>query len=389
MAIEISKYYWNTKLNDIENTTKVLCLVSVLMFCTVIKALGNQSAVNSSTTTENDYTYELVDVKPLTPEGMHATSIQWSPDGKKIAFTLDKGLYVHVLDLSTREVKPVSQPDEGYSFHWSPDSKRILFYRGKVEFDDKTQIRDTKYWGIIVDIDNKTKKEFESQFKAAPVEKWTEEDGIVVRSKGRELKSIDETGKIKPINEKEKDKFVVYIDRQKASSTFTDEYVSGGFVNNVWIKKVNGSVNEQLTKEGGYYGAALSPNGKYVLAYAQGKHNGKGVYLTMVMDLQGRKIMEIKGSGNEVEDAHGNLGWSLDSRFLIGIKEYEESEWDIKATEIVLFDVENKKKYEITHTPNVVESSPSLSPDNKYVVFTDYSKSIICIGKLVKKVIKQ
>lgn len=67
------------------------------------------------------------------PNQLHIRNMSWSPDGKKIAFTLTQanGLELWVLKLKTAKATKLSSPIinntmSGLPFKWSPDSKGIL-----------------------------------------------------------------------------------------------------------------------------------------------------------------------------------------------------------------------------------------------------------------------
>ena len=55
-----------------------------------------------------------------------------SPDGKKVAYFEDQGLYV--IDLISGETIPVDPQTVDYSLNWSPDSGSLAFvsYRNKM-----------------------------------------------------------------------------------------------------------------------------------------------------------------------------------------------------------------------------------------------------------------
>lgn len=75
--------------------------------------------------------------KRITPWG-DVLSVQWSPDGQRLAFTRGSDIYTIHPD-GTRLVRLSSEEDGTFSFGpmWSPDSSQILFVRGTGELLDR------------------------------------------------------------------------------------------------------------------------------------------------------------------------------------------------------------------------------------------------------------
>lgn len=77
----------------------------------------------------------------FTPYG---SSLQWSPDGKKIAYTAYGGLYIANTD-GTGKIKVVETTDMRVSLVWSPDGKKFAYASGNIIYiidaDTKNKIK--------------------------------------------------------------------------------------------------------------------------------------------------------------------------------------------------------------------------------------------------------
>jgi len=119
----------------------------------VISADGNTIAYTVRTTDwdENGYDTEIwlvrLGAEPFqltsTNKGS-STSPAWSPDGKWLAFAADRGnkRQIHLIDPRGGEAWPLTEEEDGVGgFQWSPDGRRIAFTRSEPESDsDKKRV---------------------------------------------------------------------------------------------------------------------------------------------------------------------------------------------------------------------------------------------------------
>jgi dipeptidyl aminopeptidase/acylaminoacyl peptidase len=86
--------------------------------------------------------------------------ISWSPNGKKLAFSLSRpGWLEHlfILDIETKEIEILTELNKDFYPVWSPDGQRILFFRWNREFDTFCTIDvETKAITTLFDVDKAT-----------------------------------------------------------------------------------------------------------------------------------------------------------------------------------------------------------------------------------------
>ena len=86
--------------------------------------------------------------------------LSWSPNGKKLAFSLSRPgwlEHLYILDIETKEIEILTELNKDYYPVWSPDGQRILFFRWNREFDTFCTIDvETKVINTLFDVDKAT-----------------------------------------------------------------------------------------------------------------------------------------------------------------------------------------------------------------------------------------
>ena len=86
--------------------------------------------------------------------------MSWSPNGKRLAFSLSRPgwlEHLYLLDVETKEIEILTELNKDFYPVWAPDGKRILFLRWNREFDTFCTIDiDTKTIEPLFDVDKAT-----------------------------------------------------------------------------------------------------------------------------------------------------------------------------------------------------------------------------------------
>ena len=86
--------------------------------------------------------------------------ISWSPNGKRLAFSLSRPgwlEHLYLLDIETKEIEILTELNKDFYPVWSPDGTRILFLRWNREFDTFCTIDiETKTIQPLFDVDKAT-----------------------------------------------------------------------------------------------------------------------------------------------------------------------------------------------------------------------------------------
>ena len=86
--------------------------------------------------------------------------MSWSPNGKRLAFSLSRPgwlEHLYLLDVETKEIEVLTELNKDFYPVWAPNGKRILFLRWNREFDTFCTIDiDTKVIEPLFDVDKAT-----------------------------------------------------------------------------------------------------------------------------------------------------------------------------------------------------------------------------------------
>jgi dipeptidyl aminopeptidase/acylaminoacyl peptidase len=264
---------------------------------------------------------------------------QWSPDGKKLAFVSEGWLCVVDLE-RTKEIKKVAKIGRA-GFAWSDTNQ---FAINEVERDTSGEIVIHKT--LTMDGQEKLiRKEVNKNELLRNIHGLTGlPDGTLgyyERSSGTGWKKvfhIIKQGKLRP--EDALKQMIV---------TTTEGYVGWGVI---LLESVDGTVKKIVSKgEATYSFPKLSPDGRKLTCI---NHRGH----ILVLDTDGNLLADI--GGGEWEQ------WSPDSKQIV-YAVTKESEFYIEGSELYVINADGTGKVQLTNTPDVIETSPSWSPDGRAI----------------------
>lgn len=268
------------------------------------------------------------------------TCPEWSPDGRKLAFTSFKyaGIWTSLVDGS--DIKMITdEAAAGFGFSWSPDSRTILARVAK--FENKRRLNALKLYNLSTATAEQL-TEYKTESMGLP--QWTGKSGEITFMDGKNLQQIT-TG----LNIITTDKFV-----------FTE-------MDRILIREAQAKENVKLNPIPGaeYLDLQLSPD-ESKLAFQQ---VGGNLY---VLYIQENKLIDI-GSGHRPR-------WSPDSRF-ISYMVTKDDGYNFTVSEIMISTADGQTKYQVTDSKDLMEMNPSWSPDGKKIAF-DADGDIYIINKV-------
>jgi hypothetical protein len=245
-----------------------------------------------------------------------------SPNGE---FTLVTGHHfkgVYVLNLKTNEINQISDKEgSGYGYSWDNNNEMIYFKQKEV----KEYFSDSKVYSYSL-------KDKKSTLR-------TDIDINMLSSYHGAAKNA--TSQI-----------VVYTNMTTLKIEAKDLISKRSWV--------------ITSKEGQYYNALLSPDGKKVAV-----HNGSDIY-----------VYDINGNGKGQKIGTGiATSWSADNEYLIGFLDTSEDGHNVTNSELYLFDIKTLKSKKVTNTEVLLEMFPSFIGKDK-VLFTDDKTGTIYTANL-------
>jgi dipeptidyl aminopeptidase/acylaminoacyl peptidase len=278
--------------------------------------------------------------RQLTTGDGHHTGARFRPDGKKIGFLNEDKLFeINPDGTSAFQVSDI--PMNGFSY--SPDGKQILF------------TADVKYFDTPQDI-----------YPDLPLAKVKIADGLMYRH----WKSWD---------------------NQKRSNIFISEYMNSRLVGEPFNIMANQPYDAPLSPSGGMEQICWSPDSRSI-AYTCRKVNGTAlsqstnsdIYLFDVINRTTRNVTE------------GNLGYdqepsfSPNSQFLVW-NSMERGGFEADRNRIMLQNLQNGQRVELTEKYDLNANSPKFSLDAKVVYFINDSSGTrqLCGVDLQSRKIRQ
>lgn len=266
------------------------------------------------------HAWQLIDMKPVTPEGEIYMGPSWSPDGKALAVTTGKFYGLFLADLAGKE-KPkllTDIPGAGFGFIWSDDSQEILFKKNP---------------GLVTGIPSP-----QTLMRVGTTNGVPEAMG--------NLQLLGVSQKVPPLGKGPK----AYIDDQER------------VVASVKGKKV------LLTEQGGgYYDPKVSPKGDLVLVHNLDGH-------LYVLDLNGADPIDLGEGYSAVWSPKGD-------KILFELSRDDGQE--ITSSELFLVDSDGSNRQQVTSTPDVHEMHPDWASNGIDVSFDDPASQRVFVGRLV------
>lgn len=290
---------------------------------TSLNNLNQKDSIDNMSVNKESITYEIKNIKAITSENSYTAPI-WSPDGKSILVTEVgyKGLYlINVDDHEIRKLNDIQ--GAGYNAVWSPDSKHVYF-RNKKENPDYSSKLEVNSIDVI-------------------------SGNISVHPE------INPNGLQSYFMAKDNISPIVYTNTKTLlieAQTFDKS--------KTWV----------ITKDPGqYYQAILSPDRTKVVL-----HNGGEMF---VYSIDGSGLISSLGRGIA-------CSWTSDSEnilYFLGEDDGHQS----TGSELYLCSSDGLYKWKLTDTSDVFEMFPSLSPDNKIIVYSDDKSGKVFIANLIIK----
>ena len=260
---------------------------------------------------------------------------QWSPDGTKLAFVSEGWLCVVDVERK-REVKKVARIGRA-GFAWSDSNEFAI-----CEFERDTSGEVVIHKTLTMKGEEKlVRKEVNKNELIRNISGLTElPDGTLGYYEpfdprgGKKVFHIIKQGKLKPEDA-----------LKQMKVTTTKGYVGDGAI---ILESVDGTIRKKVTKGKATYAfPKLSPDRTKLTCI---NHRGE----ILVMDIEGNILANL-GRGEWEQ-------WSPDSKQIVYAMT-EQSEFYIEASELYVVNTDGTGKVQLTNTPNVIEVSPSWSPD--------------------------
>ncbi len=314
---------------------KISLTLFVLLVSLVVQAqeLKQGNLSNITRLTSGDVTYD---------------NPQWSPNGKKIAFTVGGSEGLFVINPDGTGMKQISDASGvGFMYQWSADSREILVRDTRWE-DNETAIglRRHAIWAIDLE-GNKVRLSQDAEYMQPAAWRYSETgvkrvvapDAVLIQKRMKPLASDVAVAAAKlPVNN-----ISFYCDGEN-------------------LYKVDAIGNKVLINKGTSLCPTLSPDGKKV-AFNQ---------------MNDIVIMDIDGT-NKVFIGRGFYPTWVNNSQIVFQKTTDDGH-DFTTGELYMATINGGNIKQLTNTSSVIEMQPQVSPDGKKIVFCSYTDGQIYIA---------
>lgn len=264
----------------------------------------------------------------------------FSPDGKKIAFTKAKYEGIYIYDLTTKNIKKVTDEQAaGFGYKWSSDSKSILARVAK--YENMKRLNAVKVFNV--DSDQQLQlTEYRTRMPFMP--EWSDQDTKVILPSKNGVE-VYNSGK---------------LNKTSSNVPITDIYIK-----NDKITTRNAATNKEKflepIKDAQIINLVASPDKKKVAFEVMGGN-------LYSMNTDGTGLIDL-GIGHRPR-------WSFDSKKIIYMITEDNGE-DYTASDIFTINADGTQKKNLTNTNDRIEMNPCFSPDGKTIVYDVYNDGSI------------
>ncbi len=283
----------------------------------------------------------------LSGEDKFLSSPKFSPDGNYLAFTQDNYTGIQVLNISSGQVKIITDEPAGFGFSWSPDSKYILTRTAKFKNNKRTDA--VKTFNVRTN-ESTIISDYQSNLNSLP--QWSGNGKYVVIAQKNELKKTIVRGFENERDELIRDETTLILDGTRLAICNADNQLK-------YITPI---------KDAEYLNLALSPD-KSMAAF----------------EVYGGNLYVMKANGNGLTDlGKGERpAWSPDGKYIAYTITTDDGHKYI-SSEIYKVKSDGTEKLQITNTSDILEMNPCWSPDGKKIVFNDVKSGAIYSIELSK-----
>jgi hypothetical protein len=307
--------------------------------------------------------YDTVMVYDLSSGGRTAIGLggvpYWSPIGNFIAYAKSDSLCIYDFH---RNIMAAVKFGSGFGFSWSGDNSLVtIVSRPDTIPQESTYPCHLEFWNFDA-INSKLSRDSSVILHLKSLTRPILErarGSVLIRTRSSELKRVSLSVQ-SAYHRGTGSRFI------GVESHFPVIYAGGGTLyddTGIWLYDTSGVAAKRIDPPNNSFFPLLSPDGLYVL----------------VTDVRGHTTV-FDTSGTLMADVANKTGgtWGHDSRYFI-CKTIQQSEWDVTGGDLFVYSLVTGGIAQLTHTPDIPEFGPGVSPDGRWIAFMTREKGISLI----------